>query len=636
MGWLTLFWLSGPAVAESRDAPDESITLEGLVLNHFGGGVDGAEVRIELPDAPAEHDPIAAAQTTSGGSVEVVIPADAPEIVRLRIRAEGFKEYLRQVNLAELRDLPFVDATLEGAATLSGTVTAAISEEPIAEAGVICENGGRRLFVQTDGTGKYVFDTIYHGPATVTVTAEGYGAKRESLRIATNNYRHDVTLHAEQIIELKVRTNTGEPAEDAFVEAIVRPSQYYVTLKTDEEGEATIRGVDPQAEFVHIKLSGEKYIANEFEEKTVALPSVTDEVEVEVQVGKPDPLKVELTLTVAGRLQGIVTDAETGEPISNVRIVAGGELRYDMPIAWSGYGGQYLLGGVRPGLVPVSFQHEAYAPHVRDVELNTGEVTEVNARLERGKPIAGRVVDESGAPIEHVWITAERWRGYRTLGLRTITDEEGVFRFDHAPGGTIEFSFVKPGYGQPITEKLTYGREDYEITLKLLEAQPESPPLPGMSRLSRLENGDPVPDLPLTDINGTVYELDALRGKFVFIDIWATWCGPCVGEIPNVRKLYEQAKERPDFLLLGISLDTDRTALNRFVTEHQMEWPQVFGPNSGAQKAFETFSGVGIPYTCLISPDGQILAQELRGPGMADRVIELMDDYKTSEETETK
>jgi thiol-disulfide isomerase/thioredoxin len=125
----------------------------------------------------------------------------------------------------------------------------------------------------------------------------------------------------------------------------------------------------------------------------------------------------------------------------------------------------------------------------------------------------------------------------------------------------------------------------------------------------------------MTATDGTKYVLSQLRGKYVFIDCWATWCGPCVGEIPNVKALHAATKGRDDFVLLGVSLDRDKKALDDGLKRHGIEWPQVFGSDSGAEEVFEALEGTGIPYTCLIGPDGKMIAQHLRGQGLKDAVL---------------
>jgi peroxiredoxin len=317
-----------------------------------------------------------------------------------------------------------------------------------------------------------------------------------------------------------------------------------------------------------------------------------------------------------------VVDAETRDLIVGVRVIAGREVRYDMPMAWTGLNGAYELIGLPPGDNVISFQHADHATEIREVHLNTGQSTALDARLGAGGEIGGAVVDQDGQPLPGVWVTAEDWNGYETLGLRTITDEQGRFTLAHAPGGRIEFSVVKPGFGPPVREIMAAGRRDYRIALEASAAGPSA----GSERDVRIAVGKSVPDLTLTPTDGTVYKLSELRGRYVFLDFWATWCGPCVREVPNVKSLHAATKGRADFVLIGVSLDQDRDAFRKFVDEKGMNWPQVVGPKSGAREAFEALEGFGIPYTCLIGPDGRMLAQHLYGESMAAEVTRHLSD----------
>ncbi len=133
-----------------------------------------------------------------------------------------------------------------------------------------------------------------------------------------------------------------------------------------------------------------------------------------------------------------------------------------------------------------------------------------------------------------------------------------------------------------------------------------------------------APPLELTTLDGRSLNLADLEGKTVFLDFWATWCGPCIAEIPNVRKIHDAFAGDDDFVLIGISLDTDERALRRFIKDQKIVWPQVFGPKSGAEKASRDYGAFAIPATFLIGPDGKIKATNLHGPGMKDRIGKLL------------
>jgi len=139
-----------------------------------------------------------------------------------------------------------------------------------------------------------------------------------------------------------------------------------------------------------------------------------------------------------------------------------------------------------------------------------------------------------------------------------------------------------------------------------------------VGELSQPGVGD-VLDIAFTDINGQAVDLAAMKGKVVLIDFWATWCGPCVAELPNVISTYNEFHDK-GFEVIGISLDEDKAALTAFIAEKKMPWTQYFDGQGWGNK-FATANGIsGIPATFLIGKDGKIAASDLRGPELAKAV----------------
>lgn len=142
------------------------------------------------------------------------------------------------------------------------------------------------------------------------------------------------------------------------------------------------------------------------------------------------------------------------------------------------------------------------------------------------------------------------------------------------------------------------------------------------AELSQLSKGE-VMEISFTDLEGNEVDLAKMKGKVVLVDFWATWCGPCIQELPNVQEAYEKYHEK-GFEIIGISLDDDRDKLENFLENNDMPWPQYFD-GKGWQNEISTKFGINsIPATYLIGKDGKIAATDLRGSALGTAVDELL------------
>jgi thiol-disulfide isomerase/thioredoxin len=120
-------------------------------------------------------------------------------------------------------------------------------------------------------------------------------------------------------------------------------------------------------------------------------------------------------------------------------------------------------------------------------------------------------------------------------------------------------------------------------------------------------------------VRGHPVNLADFKGRVVLVDFWATWCGPCVGEMPNVIATYNRYHGQ-GFDIIGISLDRDHDALTGFLDHNQVTWDILFD-SGGWQNAWaQQFHIHSIPNTFLIGKDGRLIAHGLRGPALAPAV----------------
>jgi len=134
------------------------------------------------------------------------------------------------------------------------------------------------------------------------------------------------------------------------------------------------------------------------------------------------------------------------------------------------------------------------------------------------------------------------------------------------------------------------------------------------ANLAAQTNGTPsaptAPDFTLQSLDGERYTLSKLQGKVVLLNFWATWCGPCRREIPDLARI--QAKYgAQDFVVLGISMDDMAPAqIQRFADNYKINYPVLHGPYSELMKIAQAYGGIGaIPTTFLVDKQGKIRAK---------------------------
>lgn len=135
--------------------------------------------------------------------------------------------------------------------------------------------------------------------------------------------------------------------------------------------------------------------------------------------------------------------------------------------------------------------------------------------------------------------------------------------------------------------------------------------------------GAAFPDFVEKDMAGEPLSISQYKGKVVLVDFWATWCGPCVAELPSVLAAYEKYHDK-GFEIIGISLDKDEAKLKAFIADKKMPWRQYFDGKGWQSKLGQQYGIDSIPATFLLDRDGKIIAKDLRGEALSAELEKVL------------
>ena len=145
-----------------------------------------------------------------------------------------------------------------------------------------------------------------------------------------------------------------------------------------------------------------------------------------------------------------------------------------------------------------------------------------------------------------------------------------------------------------------------------------------INALSKLAIGMPAPDIALPNPEGDTVRLSSLRGNYVMIDFWAAWCKPCRMENPNVVRLYDEYKDK-GFEIYGVSLDRTKDAWVDAIAQDELTWKHVSDLQYFNSEAASLYNINAIPATVLLDKEGKIIAKNLRGQALEEKLAEIFE-----------
>ena len=168
-----------------------------------------------------------------------------------------------------------------------------------------------------------------------------------------------------------------------------------------------------------------------------------------------------------------------------------------------------------------------------------------------------------------------------------------------------------------------YGGNSFELVRRKWRDYRATNPYPeynapvqaALDKAMALQPGRPAPDFTLADLDGQPVSLSQFRGKVVLLDFWASWCGPCISNLPDLRKIKKETAGQP-VVFLNLSLDSSDAAWRKAIEKHGIEGVHV-RPGVSRSGAASAYNVRGIPAYFLVDPRGMIL-ERLSGAGIGD------------------
>jgi peroxiredoxin len=164
------------------------------------------------------------------------------------------------------------------------------------------------------------------------------------------------------------------------------------------------------------------------------------------------------------------------------------------------------------------------------------------------------------------------------------------------------------------SDKLKKEWPDYEIAKQFIEM---------VDKMKATAIGQISPEIEMPNPDGQIIKLSSLRGKYVLVDFWAKWCGPCRKENPNVVRAYQKYKDK-GFEVFGVSLDRNKEDWVQAINEDGLTWTHVSDLKYFDSKAAHDYNISAIPFSILLDPEGKIIAKNLRGAALDKKLEEVL------------
>jgi len=240
------------------------------------------------------------------------------------------------------------------------------------------------------------------------------------------------------------------------------------------------------------------------------------------------------------------------------------------------------------------------------------EQKSINASVERYLKRKESFSDRTEEELLYLWETSKLSKEYNFYGLLSTLNrdefDENLSIYEKKMNSALE----------PLKKLNNYEEEQGKITQLVASWRERKDDYDGMPK-----NGDMSIDFSYPNISNEMISLSFFKGRLVYIDIWATWCGPCIAEIPSLKRL-QKDYENMDIIFLSVSVDTDKEAWKKMLTEDQLGGVQLWA--DGWSQITKSYAIFGIPRFMLVDKSGELIAVDAPRPSSSE--IRSMIDEK--------
>jgi thiol-disulfide isomerase/thioredoxin len=220
---------------------------------------------------------------------------------------------------------------------------------------------------------------------------------------------------------------------------------------------------------------------------------------------------------------------------------------------------------------------------------------------------------EAAIALHQMEQTRLRYVGENTFGFEVQPD--GTFRVEDVRSGTYRLTFWVAQNAPPGQLRPRLGHADVEFTVPAIAGgrsdEPVEIPAIHIDTLGIVNVGDLAPGFAVRGLDDRPLTLADFRGKYVLLEFWAAWCGPCVAATDRMKAVYRRFGDDSRFVMIGLSLDPKPNDPLHFVTKHGIAWRQGFLGEWNKAPIDKEYDITGIPSVWLIGPDGRVIAKSL-------------------------